>query len=160
MTSPPKFCSQCGQALTLGINACSNCGNVIPSELTQPPSPIYPLPNSVPPNSPIYPLQAPTPQNSPINPISTPVPVRNEAVHSKKIAACLFGVCLGFLGAHKFYLGYPIPGIILLSISILTCCVYGFIITAIIGTIEGILYIAKTDEEFEQTYITNRRPWF
>jgi hypothetical protein len=30
----------------------------------------------------------------------------------------------------------------------------------IIGLIEGILYLTKSDEEFVSTYITNKRGWF
>lgn len=31
---------------------------------------------------------------------------------------------------------------------------------AIVGLIEGILYLTKPDEEFVVTYVTGRRPWF
>ena len=56
-------------------------------------------------------------------------------------------------------LGYTTEGIIMLVITLITC---GFAATiiGIIGLIEGILYLTKTDEEFEETYIRNKRAWF
>ena len=30
----------------------------------------------------------------------------------------------------------------------------------IVGLIEGIMYLTKSDEEFVNTYIINKRPWF
>lgn len=31
---------------------------------------------------------------------------------------------------------------------------------AIIGLVEGILYLTKTDDEFVKTYVVGRKPWF
>ena len=33
-------------------------------------------------------------------------------------------------------------------------------IVGVIGLIEGIIYLTKSDEEFVQTYIVNKKPWF
>lgn len=33
-------------------------------------------------------------------------------------------------------------------------------ISCIIGLVEGIIYLTKSDEEFVQTYITNKKGWF
>lgn len=33
-------------------------------------------------------------------------------------------------------------------------------ISGLIGLIEGILYLTKSDEEFYRTYIAGQRPWF
>ena len=45
--------------------------------------------------------------------------------------------------------------------------VFGFIllglpslVVAIIAFIEFIIYITKSDAEFEQSYVLNQRPWF
>jgi TM2 domain-containing membrane protein YozV len=87
----------------------------------------------------------------------------------KKIAAGLCGILLGGFGVHKFVLGYQQEGIILLSvyliglvITIITCGVGFFIPLAagIVGLVEGIIYLTKSDEEFVQTYIMNKKPWF
>ena len=71
----------------------------------------------------------------------------------KKITAGICGILLGWLGIHKFILGYTTEGIIQL---ILGFCGIGWII----GVIEGIIYLTKSDEEFVRTYIQGRKGWF
>ncbi len=77
---------------------------------------------------------------------------------SKKIAAGICGILLGALGVHKFILGYNTEGLIMLLISVLTCG-FGSPIIGIIGLVEGIIYLTKTDAEFINTYITNKKGW-
>jgi TM2 domain-containing membrane protein YozV len=77
----------------------------------------------------------------------------------KKIIAGILAILLGSLGIHKFVLGYTTEGLIMLLVSLLTCGFAGTIMW-IIGLIEGILYLTKTDEEFVQTYVYNKRGWF
>ena len=79
-----------------------------------------------------------------------------------KIAAGLLAIFLGGLGIHKFYLGYTKTGIIFLLIGVL-----GFIllliptvIISIIALIEGIIYLTKSDESFDKTYVQNEKKWF
>lgn len=81
-----------------------------------------------------------------------PRPVNQE---NKRIIAGIFALILGGLGVHKFILGYTQEGIIQLIIGICTCGIGG-----VIGFIEGIIYLVKTDEEFYQTYQVNKRGWF
>ena len=50
-------------------------------------------------------------------------------------------------------------GIIMLLVSILTCGIAAPIMH-LFGIIEGILYLTKSDEDFVNTYITNKRAWF
>lgn len=73
----------------------------------------------------------------------------------KKLVAGICGILLGGFGVHKFILGYTKEGIIQIVVTLVTCGV-----GAVIGLIEGILYLVKSDEEFVNTYITNKRPWF
>lgn len=75
---------------------------------------------------------------------------------NKKVAAGILAILLGPLGVHKFVLGYTTEGIWMLVISIVTCG----IATSVIGLIEGIIYLTKTDEEFYQTYQVNKKGWF
>ena len=77
----------------------------------------------------------------------------------KKVVAGILGILLGGLGIHKFYLGYNTPGIIMLLVTVLTCG-FGGTVMAVIGLIEGIIYLTKTDEEFVATYITGKKEWF
>lgn len=83
----------------------------------------------------------------------------NDPRASNKIAAGVCGILLGSLGVHKFILGYTMAGLIMLLITVLTCGVAG-VITHIIGLIEGIIYLTKSDEEFVRTYVINKREWF
>jgi TM2 domain-containing membrane protein YozV len=78
---------------------------------------------------------------------------------NKKIAAGICGILLGALGIHKFILGYTLEGLIMLLSSILTCGIASFVM-AVIGLVEGIIYLTKSDAEFEDMYITNKKGWF
>lgn len=73
----------------------------------------------------------------------------------KKIVAGILGILVGSLGVHKFVLGYTTEGIIQIVISTITCGAGG-----IVGMIEGIIYLTKSDEEFVRTYIQNKKGWF
>jgi len=77
----------------------------------------------------------------------------------KKIAAGICGILLGGLGIHKFILGYTKEGVIMILVTVLTFG-FGGIIMGLIGLIEGILYLTKTDADFVATYVTNKKGWF
>lgn len=77
----------------------------------------------------------------------------------KKIPAGVCGILLGSLGVHKFILGYTTAGLIMLLVTLLTCGIGGPVM-GVIGLIEGIIYLTKSDEDFVNTYITNQKPWF
>lgn len=77
----------------------------------------------------------------------------------KKIAAGVCGVLLGWLGVHKFILGFTTAGVIMALVSILTCGV-GYPVMHVIGIIEGIMYLVKSDEEFYETYGLGKKDWF
>jgi len=86
---------------------------------------------------------------------------------NKKVLAGILAIILGWAGVHKFILGYQKEGFILLGISIismvLACTIiFAFLIyiPIIIGLIEGIIYLTKSDEEFYNTYQVGRKPWF
>jgi TM2 domain-containing membrane protein YozV len=78
---------------------------------------------------------------------------------SNKIVAGLCGILLGGLGIHKFILGYTGAGLIMLLISILSCGVLAPLVH-LIGLIEGIVYLCKSDDDFVRTYVDGRREWF
>jgi TM2 domain-containing membrane protein YozV len=77
----------------------------------------------------------------------------------KKIPAGILAILLGALGIHKFYLGYTKEGLIMLLVSVLTLGLAAFVMS-IIGLIEGILYLTKSDDQFAATYVTGRKGWF
>ena len=82
---------------------------------------------------------------------------------NKKMAAGICGILLGGFGVHKFILGYNTEGIIMLA-----ACIVGGILTCdiasaavgVIGLIEGIIYLTKSDEDFYQDYIVDQKGWF
>ena len=73
----------------------------------------------------------------------------------KKIVAGILGIIIGWTGAHRFYLGDTTGGIIRLAIGLLTCGAGG-----IIGLVEGIIYLTKSDQDFVDTYINGDKAWF
>jgi TM2 domain-containing membrane protein YozV len=85
-------------------------------------------------------------------------PALREAA-DKKLAAGLCAILLGPLGVHKFILGLTTPGIIMLCITVLSCGI-AWPVMHVIGMIEGIIYLTKSDEEFYQTYIVEQKGWF
>ena len=76
-----------------------------------------------------------------------------------KVAAGLLGIFLGAFGIHKFYIGATGAGVVMLLISVLSCFVLSPIMW-IIGFIEGIVYLTKSDEEFHQQYTVGKKGWF
>jgi len=86
---------------------------------------------------------------------------------NKKIMVGVLAILFGQLGVHKFILGYQKEGIIMLVATVIgyitMCFIIGsFIVmaTAIVGLIEGIIYLTKSDEEFYNTYQVGKKPWF
>ncbi|WP_318312161.1 TM2 domain-containing protein [Flagellimonas crocea] len=82
---------------------------------------------------------------------------------NKKILAGILAIVLGGFGVHKFILGYNKEGIILLAVTIILgaiTCGIGASAAWIIGLIEGIIYLTKSDEEFYNTYQVGKKPWF
>ena len=79
------------------------------------------------------------------------------------VAAGLLAIFLGGFGVHKFYLGYNTQGFIMLALSLLGgLFTFGLVtgVVWIIAIIEGIVYLAKTQSEFEQLYVCGRHEWF
>jgi TM2 domain-containing membrane protein YozV len=62
-----------------------------------------------------------------------------------RIAAAIFALLLGGLGIHKFYLGRIGQGILYLIF-------FWTFIPAVVGFIEGIIYLTMSDQEFEAKY--------
>ena len=73
----------------------------------------------------------------------------------KKIVAGICAILVGWLGVHKFILGYTTEGIIQLCIGIVTCGA-----SSILSIIEGIIYLTKSDDEFYETYVVEKKAWF
>ncbi len=84
-------------------------------------------------------------------------------IESKKLAAGICGIFLGAFGIHKFILGYQKEGIIMLLVTVLgsfpTLGLAGGVM-GLIGLIEGILYLTKSDAEFARVYGSGQKGWF
>ena len=105
-----------------------------------------------------------------------------------KVVAGVLGILLGWAGAHKFYLGINRPAMIQLAVSggglVLALVVanififlgifgiglfIGFLLygvgyialmaAGILGLVEGIIYLTKSDEEFQTIYVTGQKQW-
>lgn len=76
------------------------------------------------------------------------------AAESKRVLAGVLAIVVGWTGLHKFILGYTLEGVIQLALGL--CFGIGWLI----GLIEGIVYLSKSDAEFVQTYQVNKRGWF
>jgi TM2 domain-containing membrane protein YozV len=77
----------------------------------------------------------------------------------KRIAAGILALLLGTFGIHKFYLGFVGTGLIMLLISVLSCWILSPVVW-LIGVIEGIIYLLKTDRDFYRDYEVWRQNWF
>lgn len=78
-----------------------------------------------------------------------------ETQDSKRVLAGVLAILFGSLGIHKFVLGYTKEGLIQILISFVSCGILG-----IIGFIEGIIYLTKSDDEFIEIYQSNYKGWF
>lgn len=79
------------------------------------------------------------------------------------VAAGLLAIFLGWLGIHKFYLGYNTAGFTMLAVAILGSLLsFGLAAVAIwiIAIVEGVLYLGKSQTDFEQVYVFGHREWF
>ncbi len=80
------------------------------------------------------------------------------------VAALLAILIVGIFGAHKFYIGNWKAGIVhivalfvALSLSNLVGIYMPFALVCIFSCIEGIIYALKSNEEFDQCYVLDRR---
>jgi len=93
-------------------------------------------------------------------------PVSTAPGSKNKMAAGLLAIFLGSLGIHKFYLGFTGPGLVYLlvnTIGFLVTWLLLFIPNVVLGVmafVEGIIYLTKSDEEFERIYVVQRKQWF
>ena len=87
-----------------------------------------------------------------------------EAIRKKDhVSAGLLAIFLGMFGVHKFYLGCNNAGFIMLAVSIIGgMFTFGLAAAVIwlIAVIEGIVYLTKTQTEFDRIYVLNQRDWF
>lgn len=100
---------------------------------------------------------------TPFRPTSPPSPNYGKS----KVTAGVLAILLGGLGIHKFYLGYTKQGWLILAASFISLIMWAIVIgvfctlaIGVIAFIEGIIYLTKSDYEFYQTYVANKKKWF
>ena len=105
----------------------------------------------------VDPTPSPAPESAPPPASGTPIPGAE-----KKMVAGILAILLGAFGVHKFYLGYQKEGIIMLIVGLVGFVLCGIptMVASIIGIVEGVMYLTKSDAEFVATYVTGRKPWF
>jgi TM2 domain-containing membrane protein YozV len=74
---------------------------------------------------------------------------------SKRVLCGILAIVIGGLGLHRFILGDTMGGILRIVITVVTCGV-----GSLIGLVEGIIYLTKTDEDFIKTYQIEKKGWF
>jgi TM2 domain-containing membrane protein YozV len=139
------FCTKCGTQNEDFSQNCTQCGSTLPLI-----RPTEKQTGYAPPYEPAYqPIQPPSAMYA-----HTSAQDWQRAGADKKLIVGICGILLGGFGVHKFILGYTNEGIIQLVLGL---C---FGIGGIIGIIEGIIYLTKSDEEFVRTYIQGHKGWF
>ena len=74
---------------------------------------------------------------------------------SKRVLAGVLGILFGGLALHRFIIGDTKGGLIRIGITVVTCGMGG-----LLGLIEGIIFLTKSDAEFHQTYMVEKKAWF
>ena len=90
-------------------------------------------------------------------------PSYNPTVSTNRIAAGVCGILLGGFGVHKFILGMPAAGVIMLLLYFVGgffTCWLSSVVVSVIGLIEGIIYLTKSEEQFYYTYVVQKKQWF
>ncbi len=84
------------------------------------------------------------------------------SLRKEKWPAVVLAFALGWLGIHKFYLGYKSEGLAMLLITIIgsLCFGIGMMVMAVFAIIEGVKYVSLTEEDFEATYVRGYKGWF
>lgn len=114
-------CPNCGATIAPSTNRCVKCGSYVEQPAAQPAA------------------QQPA-QQAGAAPAAVGTPTKS------KLAAGLLGVFVGWLGVHRFYLGYTGIGVAQLLLSVLGVFTCGITTTAawIWGLIDGILILVGT----------------
>ena len=88
--------------------------------------------------------------------------LENSNEGKNKIVAALLAFFVGAFGIHKFYLGCKKAGIIMLVLFFTGFALFGIpsFIMGIIAFVEFILYLMKSDDDFQRIYVEGKKCWF
>lgn len=116
----------------------------------------------------------PPPYHPPLGSVPPPDGFDRDRVSRTKVIAGVLGILVGGFGIHKFVIGAVVPGVIMLVVTLLGTCLFigaGWLVIGlpcglgpaamgVIGFVEGILYLTKSDEDFNRIYLVGKRGWF
>jgi len=88
---------------------------------------------------------------------------RYEQLNDKnKLVASLLALLLGGLGIHKFYLGYKRSGFVMLALFFAGAVTLGLttFVALAVAFIEALIYLCKSEEQFQTQYVQHKRQWF
>ena len=145
------FCTKCGAQNDDYSHSCVQCQATLPVIASRPAA---------------FPADYQPPFQTGYEPIQPPAPLYGQSTSvdwqrlgaDKKILAGILGIIVGGFGIHKFVLGYQKEGLTMLLVSVLSCGTLAGVMH-IIGIIEGICYLTKSDEDFVRTYVQGRKGW-
>lgn len=83
-------------------------------------------------------------------------------VGKRHVTAGLLAIFMGAFGIHKFYLGFVNTGFIVLGITIVGSLLSlgaAALVMQLIAIVEGIIYLAKPQSQFERDYVQGQRKW-
>lgn len=175
-----SFCFNCGAPVAqpagqAPTNPAPDAGYAAPQQPAQPAYAAAPQQPAQPvqpgyaaqPAQPVYGAQPPQQPAQPgyyaSAPAGQPVSGAPAGAQKSKVAAGILGILLGSLGIHKFYLGYTQEGLIMILVALIGGVITLGVATGvmgIIGLVEGIMYLTKSDDEFYRTYELGKKGWF
>lgn len=142
-----NVCPQCGAPIDPGAVECKYCGERLAQQQVNRQMNQQPVQQQMgqPVQQPVQQQMRPPVQQP--QPIYVQQPVYTTAINpawpvKSKILAGILAILFGGLGVHKFYMGKTGMGILYLVF----CWTY---IPAIIGFVEGIIYLCSNDENFQ-----------
>lgn len=133
-----KFCHHCGTSIAKSARVCPGCGSTQPDMVSRA-TMAEPMPLAA---DHMPPRIAVAPENN-------------------RILCGILAIVLGVLGVHKFVMGYTAEGWTLVMITVFGSCIgLGPIVSIVIGIVEGIVYLSKSDAEFHRSYEVGHKGWF
>jgi TM2 domain-containing membrane protein YozV len=121
------FCRNCGAQTDEGAQFCIRCGADLRETASAAPGEMPPPPSGA--------TEYPPPPGA--TPAGAAYAMPGDYQPKSKLAAALLAIFLGWIGIHRFYLGYTTIGIIQIIVGIVTCG----IASSIWGIVEGILIL-------------------
>jgi TM2 domain-containing membrane protein YozV/RNA polymerase subunit RPABC4/transcription elongation factor Spt4 len=143
-----KHCFSCGRLLHVSAQTCPTCGAIQPALGAMAEPSFAPAAATALPAHAVFcrgcgaPIHA-TARTCPR--CGAPQAVATAAPRHDRATAALLAILLGSFGAHKFYLGRTGWGVVYLLF-------FWTLVPAILGLIEGFIYLCQSDEDFARAY--------